>query len=247
MKRSEAARYARWSATLALVLALATVAVYVQHKVMARVQKRGAPPAAPMNVERQSNGLTFSKVDGDRKIFTVEASKSTEFRNQEASLLEEVKITIFGQQGDRHDVIRTHSCQYAKSSGAINCSGAVQIELETTAEAEAAKRRGDKEAAGLAGHVETRNVTFDQASGTARTSEQVTFKFPEGSGEAMGVEYNSQLGTMKLLRDVKMALTQGSGRPGAAGQKVRVTAASLDFDRDTRLLHLEGPARAQTQ
>src|ERR1700676_2135416 len=247
MKRSEAARYARWSATLALLLALATIAVYLQHKVMARVQKRGAPPAAPMNVERQSNGLTFSKVDGDRKIFTVEASKSTEFRNQEASLLEEVKITIFGQQGDRHDIIRTHSCQYAKANGAINCSGAVQIELETAADAELAKKPGAKVGAGTTGHVETRNVTFDQASGTARTSERVTFRFPEGSGEAMGVEYNSQLGTMKLLHDVKMALTQSSGPAGTARQEVHVTGASLDFDRDTQLLHLGGPAHAQTQ
>src|ERR1700686_1344642 len=247
MKRSEAARYARWSATLALLLALATVAVYVQHKVIARVQKKGAPPAAPLNVERQSNGLTFSKVDGDRKIFTVEASKSTEFRNQEASLLEEVKITIFGQQGDRHDIIRTHSCQYGKRNGAINCSGTVQIDLQTAAEAELAEKRGAKETTTHVGHVETRNLTFDQASGTAHTGERVTFKFPEGSGEAMGVEYNSQLGTMKLLRDVKMTLIQSGGPAGAAGQQVHVTGASLDFDRDTRLLHLEGPAHAQTQ
>src|ERR1700688_1492729 len=240
MKRSEAARYARWSATLALLLALATVAVYVQHKVMARVQKKGAPPAAPVNVERQSHGLTFSKVDGDRKIFTVEASKSTEFRNQEASLLEEVKITIFGQQGDRHDVIRTHSCQYAKRDGAINCSGAVQIDLETAAEAELAKRRGAKETAGPAGHVETRNVTFDQSSGTARTSERVTFTFPEGAGEAMGVEYNSQLGTMKLLRDVKMTLIQSGGPVGTGGEQMHVTRERRGFARDSRLLHLEG-------
>jgi len=247
MKRSEASRYARWSATLALLLALATVAVYLQHKLVARIQKRGAPPAAPLNVERQSNGLTFSKVDGDRKIFTVEASKSTEFRNQEASLLEEVKITIFGQQGDRHDIIRTHSCQYAKSNGAISCSGAVQIDLQTAAEAELAKKRGANETTGHAGHVETRNVTFDQASGAAHTGERVTFTFPEGSGEARGVEYNSQLGTMKLLRDVKMTLVQSGGPVGTAGQEVHVTGASLDFDRDTRLLHLDGPAHAQTQ
>src|SRR6202023_4042739 len=214
MKRSEAARYARLSAALPLLLALAPVAVYLQHKLVARIQKRGAPPAAPLNVERQSNGLTFSKVDGDRKIFTVEASKSTEFRNQEASLLEEVKITILGQQGDRHDVIRTHSCQYAKANGAINCSGAVQIELETAADAELAKKPGAKVGTGPTGHVETRNVTFDQASGTARTSERVTFRFPEGTGEAIGVEYNSKLGTMKLLRDVKMALIQSSGPAG---------------------------------
>jgi lipopolysaccharide export system protein LptA len=123
----------------------------------------------------------------------------------------------------------------------------VQIDLQTAAEAELAKKRGAKETTSRVGHVETRNVTFDQASGTAHTGERVTFKFPEGSGEAMGVEYNSQLGTMKLLRDVKMTLVQSGGPAGTAGQEVHVTGASLDFDRDTRLLHLEGPAHAQTQ
>src|ERR1700682_4692091 len=140
MKRSQAARYARWSAALALLLAVVTVAVYVQHGIVARWQKKGAPPAPPVNVERQSNGLTFSKVEGDRKIFTVEASKSTEFRNQDASLLEEVKITIFGKQGERHDTIQTHSCRYAKANGSISCSGAVEIDLQSAAEAELAKK-----------------------------------------------------------------------------------------------------------
>jgi lipopolysaccharide export system protein LptA len=245
MKRSEAARYARWSAALALLLAVATIAVYVRHDLVARLQKRIAPPPPPMNVERQSNGLTFSKVEGDRKIFTVEASKSTEFRNQDASLLEEVKITIFGAQGERHDIIRTHSCQYAKGNGAIDCSGTVQIDLQSAVEAEHAKQHGAETPPSA--HVETRDVKFDQASGTARTDEGVTFKFPAGTGEAQGVEYNSQRGTMKLLRDVKMTLVQTGGPKGTAGQEVHVTGASLDFDRDARLLHLLGPAHAQTQ
>src|SRR5580704_14639647 len=52
---------------------------------------------------------------------------------------------------------------------------------------------------------------------------------------------------MKLLHDVKMTLIQSGGPAGTSGQQVHVTGASLDFDRDTRLLHLEGPAHAQTQ
>jgi lipopolysaccharide export system protein LptA len=44
-----------------------------------------------------------------------------------------------------------------------------------------------------------------------------------------------------------MTLIESSGPAGKAGQQVHVTGASLDFDRDTRLLHLEGPAHAQTQ
>jgi lipopolysaccharide export system protein LptA len=246
MKRSEAARYARWSAALALLLAAITVGVYVRHGLVARWQKKNAPPAAAVNVERQSNGLTFSKMEGDRKIFTVDASKSTEFRNQDASLLEEVKITIFGKQGDRHDTIRTNSCKYFKTNGSIECSGTVQIDLQSAKDAELVEKSGGKASIRPAAHVETRDVKFDQATDTARTSERVTFTFPEGSGEAIGVEYNSQLGVMKLLRDVKMTLTQTGGPAGTAGQQVHVTGAGLEFNRDTRLLHLWGPAHAQT-
>ena len=247
MKRSEAARYARWSAALALLLAAVTVGVYLRHGIVARVQRGKAPPAPATNVERQSAGLAFSKVEGDRKIFTVEASKSTEFRNQDASLLEEVRITIFGKQSDRHDVIRTQSCRYTKLSGSIACAGSVQIDLQSAAAADAAKQKSSTDKIPPAGHVETHNVTFNQASGTARTSERVTFAFPAGSGEAVGLEYNSQEGTLNLLHDVKMNLVQTGGPKGTSNQQVHVTGASLDFSRDTRVLHLLGPAHAQTQ
>jgi lipopolysaccharide export system protein LptA len=247
MKRSEAARYARWSAALALLLAVITVGVYLQHGVVARIQKGKAPPAPANNVERQSNGLTFSKVEGDRKVFTVEASKSTEYRDQDASLLEEVKITIFGAHSERHDTIRTHSCQYSKANGSIMCSGTVQIDLQSAVAAELATHHPGKEAPQPSAHVETHNVKFDQASGVARTAERVTFTFPEGTGEAAGVEYNSQQGTLQLLRDVKMMLRQTGGPRGAAGQEVHVTGSSLDFNRDTRLLRLFGPAHAESQ
>ena len=245
MKRSEAARYARWSAALALLLAVITVGVYLQHGLMARIQKRRAPPAPANNVERQSNGLTFSKVEGERKVFTVEASKSTEYRDQDASLLEEVKITVFGSHSERHDTIRTRSCQYSKRNGSVVCSGVVQIDLQSAAAAELAAHHAGNETPPPA-HVETRNVKFDQVSGVARTTERVTFTFPEGTGEASGVEYNSQQGTLQLLHDVKMLLRQTGGPRGADMQEVHVTGSSLDFNRDTRVLRLFGPAHAES-
>ena len=62
-------------------------------------------------------------MDGPRKIFTVEAAKSTEFKDMEASLLENVKVTIFGKAGERHDTIHTQSCQAGKGNGGITCNG----------------------------------------------------------------------------------------------------------------------------
>jgi hypothetical protein len=154
MKRSEAARYARWSAGAALLLASLTGGVYLQRKWVEYREKRNAPAPAPKDVTRLSSGLTFSKMDGDRKIFTVEASKATDFKDKDASLLEEVKITIFGKTGARHDTVHTRSCQYEKMSGSIACSGEVQMDLESAADAERAARN-PAPAAGQKVHVET--------------------------------------------------------------------------------------------
>jgi len=131
MKRSEAAKYARWSALAAFLLASLTIGVYLERKWVAYREQQKAPPPAPKDVTRSSNGLTFSKMDGNQKIFTVEASKATDFKDKDASLLEDVKITIFGKTGERHDTIHTQSCQYEKEGGSIACSGEVQFDLES--------------------------------------------------------------------------------------------------------------------
>src|SRR5277367_457047 len=139
MKRSEASRYARWSAAVALTLAAGTACVYLQRSWKARIERKNAPVAAAANVSRRSNGVTFSKGEGNRKEFTVEASQSTDFKDRNLTELEAVVITIYGKNGDRHDVIHTQSCQYGKSDGNVVCSGAVSMDLESAVDAERAK------------------------------------------------------------------------------------------------------------
>ncbi|MFI5057104.1 MAG: LptA/OstA family protein [Candidatus Acidiferrales bacterium] len=253
MKRSEAARYARWSAAMALLLAGMTTAVYLERGWKRHIETKKAPPAAPRDVTRLSSGLTFSKVEQNRTIFTVQASKSTEFKDKDASLLEDVKITIFGKTGERHDTLHTQSCQYGKEKGDIVCSGEVQIELQSAVDAERAATN-PQEAAAKVVHVETRGVTFDRASGTAKTNQRVLFHFPSGSGEAGGVEYNSEEGTARLLRDVRMTLERPALRSAkrainrdATAEVVHVKGTRLDFGRDTRTMHLIGPAEADTR
>jgi LPS export ABC transporter protein LptC len=254
MLRSEAARYARWSAAVALLLVGVTTTVYLEHHWKSYLDKKKAPPPAPLDVSRQSNGINFKKVEQNQTIFEVQASKSTEFKGQDANLLEDVRITIFGRDGERHDVIHTRSCRYGKENQGIVCSGDVQIDLLS---AEDAKRAADHpaEAAARTTHVETRGVRFDRASGIAQTDQPVTFAFPNGRGDAVGLEYQSEEGRVRLLRDVRMTLTQLAAKTrkktAAAAepipaQQVHVKGTSLDFGRDTRLMHLRGPAEAET-
>ena len=251
MRRSEAARYARWSAALAVLLACLTAGVYLKRGWQRIIERRAAPPPPPVNVIKSSSGLTFSKMDGPRKIFTVEASKSTDFKDQGASLLENVHVTIFGKVGDRHDTIHTKSCQYGKENGGVTCNGDVQIDLESAADA--ARSAKDPAIPPQIVHVETRGVAFDQGTGAAKTEQPVTFTFPSGSGDAVGAEYNSQEGTLRLLQNVRLKLkplakSSAEKNPPKSGavEEVLVTGTSLDFGRDARLLQIFGPAQADS-
>jgi lipopolysaccharide export system protein LptA len=251
MRRSEAARYARWSAAVAVLLACLTAGVYLKRGWQRIIERRAAPPAPPVNVIKSSSGLTFSKMDGPRKIFTVEASKSTDFKDQGSSLLENVRVTIFGKASDRHDTIHTQSCQYGKDGGGVTCDGDVQIDLESAADA--ARRAKDPTIQPQIVHIETRGVEFDRETGAAKTSQPVTFTFPSGSGNAVGAEYNSQEGTLRLLQNVHLKLkplpkndeAKSRSKPGAI-EEVLVTGTSLDFGRDARLLQIFGPAEADS-
>jgi lipopolysaccharide export system protein LptA len=249
MKRSESARYARWSALVAVVLAASTGGVYLKRQYRAHVEKKNAPPAPPRDVERQSSGITFSKGDGTRTIFTVQASKSTDFKGQDASLLEDVHITVFGKKGDRHDVIHTQSCQYAKVDGGVQCNGDVQMELQSAADAE--RLREQSSAVPNIIRVETRGVTFEKATGRAQTVQPVKFSFPNGSGEGVGAVYSSEEGQLRLIRDVHLkmdasSVSKGTSKSNSAASEVDIQGSSLEFGKTTHSILLFGPVTATT-
>jgi len=253
MRKSEAAHYARWSAALAVVCAALTAGVYLKRGWTRYMERKNAPPAAPMNVERQSSLLTFSKVEQNRKIFTVEASKSIDFKGLNASDLEGVKITIFGREGNRHDTMETHACRYTKDSGDVVCSGDVEITLRTEEEwkKSGAAVAGTPEAPGTM-KVETSGVAFNRATGEAKTDAEVRFSFANGSGQAVGAEYHSEEGTLRLERSVKLKLDQpaaanGRSAPAVKKQPVELTGTRMDFSRDAGTIYLSGPAEARTQ
>jgi lipopolysaccharide export system protein LptA len=203
-----------------------------------------------VDVERQSSALTFSKGDGTRTIFTVRASKSTEFKGQDTSLLEDVKVTVFGKNGDRNDIIHTQTCRYARTEGSIQCNGPVQMELQSAADA--AKVAKDPSAPANIIRIDTSGVTFERTTGRAQTVQNVKFYFPNGSGEGVGAVYFSEEGHLRLVRDVRLKLhpseaTGGQQRRGvAAATEVDLRGSSLDFQKNERTILLAGPVTATT-
>src|SRR6266852_1192830 len=246
MNRRDAARYARWSALLALALAGVTGGIYVQRLWVAHREKQNAPAPLPQNEEKQFTALHFKKVEGDRTIFDLEASKSTDLRGQDIRLLEDVKIKVFGKNGDRNDVIHTQSCRYAKTDGGIQCDGKVQFELQS---AEYAARA----AANPGGrpniiHIDTTGVTFERATGRAQTVQPVKFSFPNGGGDGVGAVYQSEQGQLRLIRDVHIQMQPAADVTTKKGAtlpaQVQMSGSSMEIDKVGRTVELLGPATA---
>src|SRR2546430_2615308 len=245
MKRSEAAKYARWAAAVALCLAGVTAAVYLGRGWQRIRDRRAAPPAAPSYVDRQLSGISFSKVEGNKTIYTVEASHSTDFKGNAASLLEDVKITVFGKEQNRNDVLHTRTCRYTKSQENIDCSGLVQMDLISAEDAKLLKERPEIAASRVV-HVETKGVVFERNTGIAKTEEPITFRLPNGTGEALGVEYRSNEGILQLEHDVRFSLTPPPSKTGknSHAAPVDIRGSKLEFNRDSQMMRLAGPAVA---
>ena len=235
MRNREAARYARWSAIAAGLIALAISGLYAQRSLRAARARRGAPAAVPLTVQQQSAQFSFSKVEQDHTLFTVRASHATQYKDQNRALLEGVWITIYGRDGSRNDNIHTRECSYAPLTGAVRCKGEVQIEIQN------ANPSAGKSAGALENNLEvkTSDLTFNRDTGEASTPAPVEFRFPAGQGHGVGISYSTRDSVVRVEHGVEFELassTQTGGLP------VNASGSSLEIHRNERTVVLKGPA-----
>lgn len=234
MKTSEAAKYARWAATTAVLLGLLVVGVYAWQRWQLTQAQKDAPPPVPVEVQRKSEAFSYSRVEGQRTLFTIRASQVSELREGGQSLLQDVWITIYGRSGQRSDNIHASQCDYLPADGRITCAGDVQIDLESAGEARA--NPGQR-----AIRIRTGNVWFLRETGVAGTNQPVEFQFEHGHGRAVGVRYSTESAVVRLEREVQMTLAS-KGPPGA--EPVTLTASAMEYRRAASAMQLLGPVRA---
>ena len=248
MRNQEAARYARWAAITAGVIAIAVAGVYAKRAIQTARARHSVPAVVPATVQQQSAEFKFTKMEQDRALFTIRASQATRFKDQDRSLLEDVWITIYGRAGDRNDNIHTRECSYEPTSGQVRCEGDVEIDIQGANPASG--KPADKEL-----EVKTSNLSFNRDTGEASTPEKVEFQSPQGHGHAVGVSYSTQTSVIRLDHDVSIEAVPAGGivsgpRNGKAnaasdrlgGMPLTATGSSLEIRRNDRRVVLNGPA-----
>ncbi len=237
MRNAEAARYARWAAAIALIIAATVAGVFIRRSLKFNRAQREAPKPVAVTIQQESAEFTFSKVEQERTIYTVKASRATQFKDQDASELEDVTITAFGRDSSRNDTLRTNKCTYETGSGRIRCQGPAHIEIESAESPDHPPNPKDR-----AIYVDTSDVTFDRNSGEASTAAPATFHFPNGDGHATGLNYKSNPSVLRLEHNVEAQIRPANN---PTGLPTNITGSQLIYDRNTHTAHLQGPAHAR--
>ena len=247
MRTTEAARYARWSAGVAVLLVIVVACVYGARDWQSRQAQKKVPTAVPSSVEQRSAGFSFSKVVGNRTEFTVRAEHATEFVEGGRSLLEDVWITAYGGAGERLDNLHTRTCDYLSASESISCAGDVHMDLDRASDQHPHGAGAQQANGSRLVQVATSHVSFDHKTGLATTDQPANFRFSQGEGHGVGFRYEAQQGEIQLLSAVQLALhgaDSANHTSQAADQILNLSGSSMTFERDQRLIHVMGPVHA---
>jgi lipopolysaccharide export system protein LptA len=235
LRNQEAARYARWAAGAAGLMALLVVGIYAARALSAARRRHAIPRTVSSAVLQQSQTFSYNGMERNRTIFTIRASRATKFKDGNQALLEDVWITIYGRAGDRNDNIHTRECSYEQKNGTVRCTGAVTIDIQ-----------GANPSSGVPLQksllVKTSDLAFDSQTGEASTPAVVEFRLPQGSGRGVGVSYSTRAAIVRVEHAIEFNMLP-SERSG--GLPLSIKGSSLEIRRNDRMARLGGPVVIQ--
>jgi lipopolysaccharide export system protein LptA len=227
------------------VLLVAALAVFLAvGKWKNPFNRRDLPDRLGIEIQQESNGVTYTQAHGGHTLFKLHASKVVQLKEGNHVLLHDVKIELYGADGSRVDRIEGNEFKYDPGKSTATAAGAVEITLmqPKAAPSIAPQARSSKArskplaiAAGVSApeeiHVKTSGLIFDEKSGVATTGQHVDFSMAQGSGSSIGAAYDSKQGYLTLDRAVELTTERG-------GETVQIRAQHAEFEREGMICRL---------
>jgi lipopolysaccharide export system protein LptA len=226
-------RLRRWLAVIAVLFIAVVAGTYFYARLRLRNVLKEVPNKIGIDIKQTASGFQFSKSDGKRTLFTVEASDLKQFKLDGSAELHNVSIILYGRDSSRFDQIYGDDFTYDKKSGDVTASGEVQIDLEANPTGLTGPDQGTPKELKNPIHLKTRDLVFNQNSGDASTNARVDFRTPQASGWAVGMQYLGKSNTLTLVSQIHVTL---SGQDAAS-----LFATHGRITRDPRVIVLDNP------
>jgi len=218
---------------IAVLFSAVVAGMYFYARERERNVLKEIPNKIGIDIKQTASGFQFSKSDGKRTLFTVQASKLKQFKLDGSAELHNVSIVLYGRDSSRFDQIYGDDFTYDKPSGNITARGEVQIDLEANPTGLTGPDQGAPKELKNPIHLKTQNLIFNQSSGDASTDARVDFSTPQASGWAVGMQYAAKSNTLTLASQVHVAL--------AGENATSLVATRGTITRDPRLVVLDHP------
>jgi lipopolysaccharide export system protein LptA len=199
-------RLRRWLAVIAVLFIAVIAGTYFYARLRLRNVLKELPNRIGIDIKQTANGFQFSKSDGKRTLFTVQAGKLKQFKVDGSAELHNVSIVLYGRDSSRFDQIYGDDFSYDKKSGNVTGHGEVQIDLEANPTGGTGPDQSTPRELKNPIHLETRDLVFNQETGDATTNARVDFRTPQASGWAVGVQYSGKTNTLTLMSQIHVTM-----------------------------------------
>jgi lipopolysaccharide export system protein LptA len=199
-------RLRRWLAVIAVLFIAVIAGTYFYARLRLRNVLKELPNKIGIDIKQTANGFQFSKSDGKRTLFTVQAGRLKQFKADGSAELHNVSIVLYGRDSSRFDQIYGDDFSYDKKSGNVTGHGEVQIDLEANPTGGTGPDQSTPRELKNPIHLETRDLVFHQETGDATTNARVDFRTPQASGWAVGVQYSGKTNTLTLMSQIHVTM-----------------------------------------
>jgi lipopolysaccharide export system protein LptA len=217
-----------------------------------RFNRRDLPQKLGLNIQEEANGFVYTHEVRGHMLYKIHASKQVQLKRDDKVFLQlhNVTIELYAEDGSRVDKIEGDEFEYDPNSGIARAVGPVEITLskpkvapaiapKATANQALNTRQKDSPVTSAAQsaasgqiYVKTSGLIFDRNTGQASTEERVEFTLADGSGSAMGANYDSHNGLLVLDHAVQLDVQRGA-------DPVNMLAQHAVFERENQVCELQ--------
>ncbi len=177
-----------------LAAALLVISAIVGYTLKLRLDKARAQRAAKTPLVRGGveglapSGWSWFKHDPqtNKLMVRVDATSFEGTRDPSTFELKGVRLRLYAKSGNSYTYVKSERALFDERSGFLKSEAPVYIVRDVPADRDAE----DKNEAAKRVKIYTTGILYETKSGKARTDQPATFSFPEGSGNAVGVEYD---------------------------------------------------------
>ena len=200
-------RLRRLLAATAVLITLLVAGMYFYARSRATNVLKSIPSKIGYDIKQTAHGFQFSKSDGKRTLFTVEASDLKEFKLNSNAELHNVNIVLYGRDSSRYDQISGDDFAYNQKTGDVTAMGDVQIDLVANPAGLSSPDQSMPKELKNPLHLKTRDLVFNKNTGNASTNARVEFRSPQASGWAVGIKYEGKTNQLILSSQIHLELS----------------------------------------